>query len=404
MSQVIPSRHPAGPKPVPGMVRAFALALGIRKPTAAEFRRMGECLTVGDEPMDRLVEWMYSAGMKNARPLFEQALAGGIESLMSPPEPLREFFAHAEATPDWVDPDTLIRGAQVLRLGGSDGMSLGRDISLLGGYQFAGFNQTLLRTGALEKGSNTRFAETMRWAMDIVTDGGLGPFGVGYRSTLRVRMIHAMVRRHVAALPDWRADAWGLPINQTDMAATMVGSLIAPAAGGFGIGLLVTKSDLEAVAHVARYTGWLMGVRDEFLPKSFRDGVRILYHTLTALATPDETTRQLAAPMVDDPLGWNYDRLPRLRRRVARSAHLSITGAFLGPRTLRTLGVPYVLPWYPALRFPVNLARSIAAHTGPEAMARAAARGERENEAFLRVMTSGPATIGGAAEHLARTA
>ncbi|EUA42446.1 hypothetical protein I553_6306 [Mycobacterium xenopi 4042] len=39
-----------------------------------------------------------------------------------------------------------------------------------------------------------------------------------------------------------------------------------------------------------------------------------------------------------------------------------MTSGFLGPRAMRTLGLPtYVPPWYPVLRIPVNTARSIAA-------------------------------------------
>jgi hypothetical protein len=37
--------------------------------------------------------------------------------------------------------------------------------------------------------------------VDVISDGGLVPFGIGYRSTLRVRLIHALVRRHVSAMP-----------------------------------------------------------------------------------------------------------------------------------------------------------------------------------------------------------
>ncbi|MGV9413119.1 oxygenase MpaB family protein [Nocardia sp. NPDC003693] len=405
MSQAIPSRHPAGPLPVPGVIRGFALALGLRKPDPGQFRHLGECLTVGDEPMDQLVEWMYSVGMSTARPLFERALADGIASLQSPPEPLRAFFADIEAIPAWVDPDTLTRAALVLRGGGSDGMYLARDVSLLGGYQFAGFNQTLLRTGALEKGSNTRFAETMKWAMDVISADGLLPGTTGYRSTVRVRMIHSFVRRHVVAMPDWEPQRWGLPINQTDMAATLVGSFIAPTTGGLGMGMLLPPSDLDAIAHLTRYTGWLLGVREEFLPRSFRDGVRVLYHTMTALATPDETTKQLAAPMVDDPLSWNYSRFPQLRRKLARSAHLSVTSAFLGPRAMRALGLPKAVPpWYPLVRIPINLTRSVTSQVVPGGMERAAARGERENATFLRTMTDAPTTIGGAVSNLVKSA
>ncbi|MEV6362904.1 oxygenase MpaB family protein [Nocardia asteroides] len=405
MSQSVPSRHPAQPQPVPGVVRALAYTLGVRGPDDEQFRQLGELLTVGDEPMDRLVEWMHEIGMRTARPLFEQALAQGIDALDAPPEPLRQFFAGIDATPDWVDHDKLARAALVMRGLGADGMYVARDVALLGGYQFAGFNQTLLRTGALEKGSNARFAETMQWGLDVASQDGLRHFGAGYRSTLRVRLIHAFVRRHVTGLPDWSSDRWGLPVNQTDMAATLVGALIVPVVGGLGMGRLLPRADLEAVAHLTRYTGWLIGVDERFLPTSFADAVRVLYHTTATLAAPDETTRRLAAPMVDDPLSWHYDRFPQVRRRIARSAHLSVTATVLGPRAMRRLGLsPLVLPWYPLLRLPINLTRSVAAYTLPGGMDRAAARGDRENAVFLRTLTDGHTTLGAAAEHLAKTA
>lgn len=360
---------------------------------------LGELLTVGDEPADRLVEWMHTAGMSRARPLFERALVDGIDSIDDAPAPLREFFTEVETVPDWVDPDLIEKGARVVRSGGADGLYVARDVALLGGYQFAGFNQTLLRTGALEKGSNTRFAETTQWATDVITENGLRPQGIGYQSTLRVRLIHAMVRRHVAALPDWEADAWGLPINQTDMAATLVGALVSPSLGVVMMGLVNRPSEYDAVAHLTRYAGWLLGVRDEFLPTSFRDAIRVLLQTSYVLSTPDETTRQLSVPMADDPLQWNYSRFPKVRRKIARAQHLSVTSGFLGPAAMRTLGLPFVPPWYLVIRFPVNIVRSIQAQR-PGGRERAALRGAAEQREFMRIMTGGEATIGHSAKKI----
>jgi mpaB/rubber oxygenase-like protein len=406
MNPTIPTRHPQQPRAVPAAVRIFTVLLGLGEPTPEQWRRFGERLTVGDEPMDRLVEWMSSAGMERMRPLFDRALAEGIANVPEAPEPLREFFVGVETIPDWVEPDKLRRGARALRRGGADGMYIARDVSLLGGYQFSGFNKTLLRTGALEKGSNKRFAETMQWAMDVISEGGLAPLGAGYRSTVRVRLIHAFVRRHVVAMPDWRSDEWGVPVNQTDMAATLVGALIAPTAGAIGMGILLRPADLDAVAHLTRYVGWLIGVQDEWLPHNFRDAMRVLYHTLTALSNPDESTKQLAVPMVDDPLAWHYRNMAGLRGRLARSQHLSVTSGFLGPRAMRTLGLPaYIPPWYPLLRIPVNLTQSVAALTLPGGMDRAAARGWREQEALLHTMIGDTdATIGDSAAHVTRVA
>ncbi|WP_064441954.1 oxygenase MpaB family protein [Hoyosella altamirensis] len=400
----VPARHPSRPLSVPAGITAFALLLGLKKPDAEQWRRLGEELTVGDEPMDQLVDWMSSAGMKEMRELFNRALDEGIDSVPEAPEPLRRFFADIERVPHWVNWDKIARGSAIMRSSGADGMYVARDVSLQGGYMFSGFNQTLLRTGALEKGSNQRFAETMQWAMDVISPGGLVPLGAGYRSTVRVRLIHSFVRRHVAAMPDWRDDEWGLPINQTDMAATLVGSLIAPAAGSFGMGLILKPNDAEAVAHLTRYVGWLMGVDDYWLPRSFRDAVRVLYHTSCALSAPDDTTKLLAKPMANDPLSWNYERLPGLRRRLARNQHLSLTAAFLGPQAMRTMGLPmFVLPWYPLLRIPVNMSRTAARHL-PGGLERVANRGQREQAAFMKTIIAGDATIGASAAHIGRAA
>lgn len=402
MNRPIPARHPSRPRPVPAAIRLMATALGIGAPTPEQWRRLGERLTVGDEPMDRLVAWMSDAGSRETRPLFDRALAAGIDSVPEAPEPLREFFEEVETVPAWVDRATLRRGQRALRRGGADGMYIARDVSLLGGYQFSGFNKTLLRTGALEKGSNKRFAETMQWAMDVIAEGGLEVFGSGYQATLRVRLIHSLVRRHVGAMPDWRADEWGVPVNQTDMAATLVGALVAPAVGVAGMGILLRPKDYEAIAHLTRYVGWLMGVEDEWLPRDFRDSIRVLYHTLGALAEPDESSKQLAMPMVDDPLGWHFDTLPSLRRRIARAQHLSVASGFLGPRTMKALGLPrYVPPWYPLLRLPVNLARSAAAVVSPGGRVRATDRGDREQKVLMRTIIGDEgATIGESAEHV----
>ena len=393
----VPARFPAAPGPVPVSVRLMATLLAVPRPTPSRWQQIGADLSVGDEPMRRLVEWMSSAGTQFTRPLFDQILAGGMAAVPDAPEPLREFFAVFEPIPAWVDLDRVRRGQRALRRGGADGIYIARDVSFLGGYQFSSFNQTLLRTGVLEKGSNKRFAETLQWAMDVTAEGGLEPLGAGYRATLRVRLIHEYVRRHVAALPDWRAEHWGLPVNQTDMAATLVGALIAPAAGGLGMGIVLSPGELEDIAHLSRYVGWLMGIEERWLPGGFRDSIRILYHTLSALSQPDETTRQLAVPMAEDPLGWHYPARAGLRRRFARAQHLSVTAGFLGPRAMRKLGLPAaVLPWYPLVRIPINLARSVAALVVPGGAERAAVRGRREQEAFLRTMVGDDDTTIGA--------
>ncbi len=372
-------------------------ALRLPEPTDAEFRRFGELLTVGDAVMDELVDWIYH-DRETRKPMFDRALNEGIASVPEAPSELRTFFEDMESAPDWVDWDQILLGGQLMRSGGADGFSIARDVALMGGYLFSGFNQTLLRTGALEKGSNKRFAETSQWALDVIVPEGLRPGGAGYRSTLHVRFIHSMVRRHVMALPDWDYETYGLPINQTDMAATLVGALIAPVATGTGIGMVASPREYEAAAHLTRYVGRLMGVHDDFLPHSFRDSLRILFQTSRALSTPDETSRALAQPMADDPMLWRYGNLTGLRRRIARSQHLSIATAYLGRGAMKELGVPSTLPWYPALRIPYHLVESVFNQL-PGGRERAARRGDASQAKFMRMLNE-EAAIGHSAQHV----
>jgi hypothetical protein len=337
--------------------------------------------------------------MKTGRLLFEQALEHGLASLPDAPAPLRDFFDIVERRPDWLDEDRLREGAEVSCRGGADILYIARDVSLIGGYQASAFNKTLLLTGALEKGPTRRFAETLRWALDCTAPGGMERQGVGFKSTLRVRLIHGLVRRHVRRLPQWRTEEWGLPINQTDMAATLLGSFNMPLLGARLMGMPQTRRERDAVTHLGRYVGWLMGVEPRWLASDERTALTLLYQFALSLSNPDETSAQLARPMIDEPLQRPYPRFAALRGPFDRARHLSISRLFLGAEGMRNLGLPeHVLPWYPLLKLPVNLARHLSGRLLPGGKARATRAGRREQERFLSLLSgTRPAVVGEAA-------
>ncbi len=366
-------------------MRPLALLLRIGRPSRRDWEVIGRDLMVGDPPADQLVGWMYSAGMATTRPMFDRALRDGIAAVPDAPAPLRTFFELVEAVPAWVNQESLRRAPAAYARSGIDGLYAARDVSFLGGYLASGFNKTLLRTGALEKGPARRFAETLQWALAVTGEGGIEPGGAGYQATVHVRLIHAIVRRHVGAMPDWRTDQLGLPINQTDMAATLVGALLAPPSVGMAMGVVLTPRELADIAHLTRYAGWLMGVEEHWLPADFRDGIRILYHTMGDLYNPDETGPVLAQPMANDPLTWHFNRWQSLSRRLARSQHLSIARTFVGAGGMTKLGLPVTIPWYPLIKSPINLVGSVLGVVPP--IRRMQARyGRRRQEAFLTTL------------------
>ncbi len=403
-SGFIPSRHGAHRAEARKLLGTLRLLVPNSEPTPERWQAMGEHLMRGDEPMDRLVEWMFEVGMAKTRPLYEQAVERGIDSVSEAPEPLRRFFALVENRPPWVDAEQLRFGARVYQRGSVELIYVARDVAFMGGYQASAFNQTLLLTGAMKKGPSRRFAETLQWALDCTQDGGMAPFGPGYRSTLRVRLIHGIVRRHVQKMPQWRMEEWGLPINQTDMIATLLGVVTVPILGVQVLGMPMTARERDAATHHGRYVGWLMGIEEQWLPRDNREALALLYHLLLSITNPDETSVQLAQPMMDEPFHRPYPQGTTWRPRYARALHLSVTRAFLGRKGMRNLGLPEnTLPWYPVVNFPFFLGRQIISRLVPKGLEWQARAGRRAQDEFLRLLTGAlPAHVGQAAAHIAQ--
>lgn len=384
----IPSRHGADVARARQIARPVRwLVRGDPEPSAERWQALGEALLHGDPPMDRLIDWMRGHGMREARELFRQAVDRGIDAVPQAPAPLREFFASVDRRPGWLDDELLRRGAEASHRTGLTGMRALRDLALMTGYQASAINKTLVATGTLSRGPQRRLAETTKWWLDCTAGGGMDRFGEGFRNTLHVRFIHGLIRYQVQRQPDWRMDDWGLPVNQTDMAATQLGFSAIFLMGSRALGVRLSRADGEGVMHLWRYVGWLMGVDERWLPENETEGRRLLYHILLSQATPDESSRQLGRALMDEPLQRHYPRFGRLRGHYERARHISITRLFVDSRGMRDLGLPaWVPPWYPIVSIPVIFARHVLARLLPGGTARLARNGRKDQVDYLRIL------------------
>ena len=329
----------------------------------AKKQQLIDGLWQGDRLMDDVVAWMFATNPKVAKQQFEQALNNGIETLADAPPALINLFHHLE-NPDWLDSQLLQQGIDAMQRMGSNANLVLRDLALMGGYSMAGFNQALVLTGALSKGAAQRTLETGQWWFDCTQ--GMTRFSQGFKSTLHVRLMHAFVRRHLSTHKDWDSQTWGLPICQVDMAATYLGFCVVFLWGLRGLGIILSSQESKAVMHFWRYTCWLMGVDEQWLVNSEKEGIKLLIETLLTQANPDWTTLELARALAEEPLHRGEKSFKDWRQKWAYSKHLSITRYFLGKRGMQDLGLPTnILPWYPPLVFGVNVSKSVLYHLLP---------------------------------------
>lgn len=222
--------------------------------------------TLADECLDRLdkISPPPSAGLPRNT---ERNIPIGKEGAASPSPPKRDLYLllrqHAaedqklgqlweelHTIPPWVDWQQIERGQEVFYRYGSAALTGLAYQSLLGGMVSAaqafgrqlfqtqtgslktqGANrivETLARTGGFSvKVARHRLFETTQFILQCTSSlESIRPGGAGHTSAVRVRFLHAAVRRRIMKLAEQRpeyydTDRFGIPINDLDSMATI---------------------------------------------------------------------------------------------------------------------------------------------------------------------------------------
>lgn len=369
-----PTRFRAGEARAARLGRALRVVAGVRRLDEALMARIGEAFTERDELGAALADAMrLRAGTPGRVSMadFRTALADGVAAVPDAPAALREFFAVVEEVPEWVDWDLLEEGAAVYSRFGQNAADVLLQLSLVGGYRFGGPPDLLVATGGLTGGTTRRrLGETQTWTTSLSTPGALRRDGEGWRLTVHVRAMHALVNASFEHSDRWDADRWGLPINQADQASTLGLFDAVVLLGVRTLGVRVSAADSRAVMHLWRYVGWLLGVGEEWLVDSERDRHRLNYHLLRAQGEITPAGPQLSRAILDV-----VRAQPHGRFRAERA--LSMMTFLLGPRSVRDLGLPVRPPWAPAYLWVVNCWRYRVIARTPAGRRRLAAWGRR---------------------------
>jgi hypothetical protein len=115
---------------------------------------------------------------------------------------LQELWDQVTTVPDWVDREQIGRGQDVFhRYVGPSIIGLTFQ-SLLGGMSAGRGAETLARTGGFSvKVARRRLFATFQHVLDITHSiDSVKPGGIGFASSLRVRLLHAAVRRRIMQL------------------------------------------------------------------------------------------------------------------------------------------------------------------------------------------------------------
>ena len=191
------------------------------------------------------------------------------------PQSLHDFL-EATSGPVEVNAEALVRGQNVYADYGPEILMVLGFYSLPAAYAAKKGVQVLYRTAFLEKRPMRRVLETSRMVTEVLSPDGLGETGRGIRTIQKVRLMHAGIRQMILRDED---DPWdpelGVPINQEDLAGTLMTFSFIVLAGLKQLGIEVRPEDAEGYVQTWSAIGRRMGVNDDLIPETFDEAEQL---------------------------------------------------------------------------------------------------------------------------------
>ncbi|KAK0674752.1 hypothetical protein QBC41DRAFT_5337 [Cercophora samala] len=194
--------------------------------------------------------------------LFSLLQSHSSDPLLSP------LWTQLTTTPPWVSPAQLSRGQKIFyRYLGPSIVGLTFQ-ALLGGFGSARIATTLSLTGGFSpRFARRRLLETFQHVLDITSSlpAITPPTGRGFVSTVKVRLLHASVRRKILSMSNER-EGWfdvkenGIPCNDLDSIGTITAFSTMLLFIGFPRqGIWLGEGEKEDYLALWRYVAYLLG-------------------------------------------------------------------------------------------------------------------------------------------------
>lgn len=255
----------------------------------------------GDAPADAAITAIFEGREVKAAQSFMTHLMTNAEVLSSSlPPALREFVEQAseELLPDSAD----IEAAQSLFVdhGPEILITLGC-YALPDSYAARRGVKVLHQTAYLAKRPNRRLFRTMQMVVDVMAPGGLGPKGRGIRTLQKVRLMHAAIRHQLRhdAHARWDEGSLGVPINQEDLAGTLLTFSFLAIDGLHRLGANISLEAAEAYFRAWRGVGKVLGVLPEMIPNNLDEAAELKALISRRQFAPSDEGREMTQALIE---------------------------------------------------------------------------------------------------------
>ena len=281
--------------------------------TLLDYKRM-QTDPLGDETVAKIIESGY---LKHIRDVFTTLTSNSSiseDTFSHLPKGLsvmlHDYFEESAKLPDWVNPSLIEAGEQVFSLYGPEISMLLSVKALPLCYACAKGAHVLAQTGRLSAPNGNinplakRLMETSQMVVNVLSPGGMRPKGNGIITVQKVRLIHASIRYflkhpHAPEQAAWNATHYGEPINQEDMAGTLMAFSALMLDGLRQLGVELSEEEKNGYMHIWKVVGHLLGLHDDLLANTFEEGWALGTTILRRQAAPSKDGKILTEACIE---------------------------------------------------------------------------------------------------------
>ena len=243
--------------------------------------------TVGDPVMDAVVEELAALPRDKVHRFIQAGMDGDLDGLRKAPQLLRDFFVDAPAPdPAWLDQDAFAPGVRAFQRNSVTVLSAFVTGVLIDGFATL-ISKSFVQTGRIFDNGVWRLKQNNRQQVEIFWPGGLQRYGDGWKLSVRIRFVHAQVRRLLAQTEEWQRDAWGVPISAAHLGYSVACFAARTVKHSESLGARYSPEERAGFHAVWRYAGYLMGIPETIL---FTDESHALHlYRIGSLCEPPPT-------------------------------------------------------------------------------------------------------------------
>ena len=219
---------------------------------------------VDDPAADAVIEALAASDPGDANRLIKAAMQEDESVLADAPEELQNFFDELEKVPDWYDPKALYPGYRAFHAH-SDlfipafFLVTVRNAATLIAKSFYASGRVLGGFGLRRIRQNTRHF------IEIMLPGALERQGDGWKLSVRIRLVHARLRRLIREESDWDESVYGSPISKAHTALASANFSATMLLHAEILGAKLDDATRNGFMQAWRYASHLIGVPEHLL-------------------------------------------------------------------------------------------------------------------------------------------